>query len=203
MTAWLLLAASYLLGSIPSSYLAARWTRGIDLREHGSGNLGATNTFRVLGPRIAAPVMVFDVMKGFLPTLLFPRWDGSAVWSWALLYGAAAILGHMFSVYMHFRGGKGVATAGGVFLALAPQAVLPALVVWLVMLRIWRMVSLASIGAAITLIVALAVTEDRMPVLVLGVVVASLVIYAHRRNIGRIIRGEEFRFGSKPHEEAP
>ena len=203
MTAWLLLAASYLLGSIPSSYLAARWTRGIDLREHGSGNLGATNTFRVLGPRIAAPVMVFDVMKGFLPTLLFPRWDGSAVWIWALLYGAAAIVGHMFSIYMRFRGGKGVATAGGVFLALAPQAVLPALVVWLVMLRIWRMVSLASIGAAVTLIVALAVTEDRMPVLVLGIVVASLVIYAHRRNIGRIIRGEEFRFGSKPREEAP
>jgi glycerol-3-phosphate acyltransferase PlsY len=202
MTAWLLVAASYLLGSIPSSYLAARWTRGIDLRQHGSGNLGATNTFRVLGARIAAPVMVFDVMKGFLPTLLFPRWDGRAAWSWALAYGAAAIVGHMFSLYLRFRGGKGVATAGGVFLALAPLAVLPALVVWLVVLRIWRMVSLASIGAALTLIVALAITESRTPVLVLGVAVALLVIYAHRRNIGRIVRGEEYRFGSKPREEA-
>jgi glycerol-3-phosphate acyltransferase PlsY len=202
MTAWLLLAASYLLGSIPSSFLAARWTRGIDLREHGSGNLGATNTFRVLGARIAAPVMVFDVLKGFLPTLLFPRWDDRAAWSWALAYGAAAILGHMFSVYMKFRGGKGVATAGGVFLALSPQAVLGALIVWLVLLRGWRMVSLASIGAAVTLMIALAVTEERRSVLALGVAIALLVIFAHRRNIGRIVRGEEFRFGSKPREEA-
>jgi glycerol-3-phosphate acyltransferase PlsY len=202
MTAWLLLAASYLLGSIPSSFLAARWTRGIDLREHGSGNLGATNTFRVLGARIAAPVMVFDVLKGFLPTLLFPRWDDRAAWSWALAYGAAAILGHMFSVYMKFRGGKGVATAGGVFLALSPQAVLAALIVWLILLRGWRMVSLASIGAAVTLMIALAVTEERRAVLALGVAIALLVIYAHRRNIGRIVRGEEYRFGSKPREGA-
>lgn len=198
MTPWLLLAASYLLGSVPSSYLVARWTRGIDLREHGSGNLGATNTFRVLGPRIAAPVMIFDVLKGFLPTFLFARWDGDPAWSWALAYGAAAILGHMFSLYMHFRGGKGVATAAGVFLALAPQAVLPALLVWLIALRIWRMVSLASIGAAVTLIIALAVSETRLPIFLLGTVVALLVIYAHRRNIGRILRGEEFRFGTKP-----
>jgi glycerol-3-phosphate acyltransferase PlsY len=202
MTAWLLLAASYLLGSIPSSFLAARWTRGIDLREHGSGNLGATNTFRVLGARIAAPVMVFDVLKGFLPILLFPRWDDRAAWSWALAYGAAAILGHMFSVYMKFRGGKGVATAGGVFLALSPTAVLAALIVWLILLRGWRMVSLASIGAAVTLMIALAVTEERRSVLALGVVIALLVIYAHRRNIGRIVRGEEYRFGSKQREEA-
>jgi glycerol-3-phosphate acyltransferase PlsY len=146
--------------------------------------------------------MVFDVMKGFLPALLFPRWDGRAAWGWALAYGAAAIVGHMFSIYMRFRGGKGVATAGGVFLALAPLAVLPALVVWLIVLRVWRMVSLASICAALTLIIALAITETRVPVLVLGVVVALLVIYAHRRNIGRILRGEEYRFGSKPREEA-
>lgn len=202
MIAWLLLAASYLIGSVPSSYLAGKWTRGIDLREHGSGNLGATNTFRVLGARVAAPVMAFDVLKGFLPTLLFPRWDGREAWGWALAYGAAAIAGHMFSLYMRFRGGKGVATAGGVFLALAPRAVLAALVVWLLVLRLWRMVSLASIGAAVTLIVALALTETRPAVLGLGVVVALVVIYAHRRNIGRIARGEEYRFGRKPGEEA-
>jgi glycerol-3-phosphate acyltransferase PlsY len=199
--AWLLVGASYLLGSIPSSFLAAKWLRGIDLREHGSGNLGATNTFRVLGARVAAPVMVFDVLKGFLPTLLFVRWDSRPEWSWALAYGAAAIIGHMFSVYLRFRGGKGVATAGGVFLALAPQAVLPAILVWAVVLRAWRMVSLASISAAVTLIIALAVSESRAPVLVLGVAVALLVVYAHRKNIGRIVRGEEYRFGAKPPEE--
>lgn len=197
MTAWLMVAASYLLGSVPSSYLAGRWTRRIDLREHGSGNLGATNTFRVLGPRIAAPVMVADVAKGFLPAALFPMWDGAASWSWALAYGGAAILGHVFSLYMRFRGGKGVATAAGVFLALAPKAVLPALFAWLVVLKLSRMVSLASITAAVVLMVALAVVEERPSVLALGVAVALFVIFAHRVNIRRILRGEEHRFGAR------
>lgn len=188
---------SYLVGAIPTSYLAGRWTRGIDLRLHGSGNLGATNTFRVLGGKIAAPVMATDVLKGFVPVALFPAWDGTPAWGWALAYGAAAIVGHVFPVYMGFRGGKGVATAAGVFLGLAPQAVLPALVVWLAVLGVWRMVSLASIGAALTLIVALAITEDRLAVLALGVAVGIFVIVAHRSNIRRIVRGEEYRFGRR------
>ena len=191
----LLVLVAYLLGAIPTGYLAGRWTRGIDLREHGSGNLGATNTFRVLGARIAAPVMVVDVAKGFLPAALFPRWDGSPDWGWALAYGGAAIVGHVFPVYMRFRGGKGVATAAGVFLAIAPKAVLPAVVAWLVILKLSRMVSLASITAAMTLIAGLLVAEDRVAVLALGVGVAIFVIYAHRSNIGRIMRGEEHRFG--------
>lgn len=193
----LLVLASYLLGAIPTGYIAGRWTRGIDLREHGSGNLGATNTFRVLGARIAAPVMLVDVAKGFLPAALFPLWDVSPDWSWSLAYGAAAIVGHVFPVYMRFRGGKGVATAAGVFLAIAPKAVIPALVAWLVLLKLSRMVSLASITAAVTLIASLVVTEDRPAVLALGVGVAVFVIYAHRTNIGRIRRGEEHRFGGR------
>jgi acyl phosphate:glycerol-3-phosphate acyltransferase len=195
MLAPLLVLAAYLVGSTPTSYLAGRWTRGIDLREHGSGNLGATNTFRVLGPKIAAPVMLIDVLKGALPAALFPLWDGAPSWAWALAYGAAAIVGHVFSVFTRFRGGKGVATAAGVFLAVAPTAVLPAFVVWLAVLGLWRMVSLASISAAVTLIVALLLTESRPAVLVLGAVVAAFVIYAHRTNIRRIMRGEEYRFG--------
>lgn len=191
-----LVLVSYLLGAIPTGYLAGRWTRGVDLREHGSGNLGATNTFRVLGARIAAPVMLIDVAKGFLPAALFPQWDGTVEWGWALAYGAAAIVGHVFPVYMRFRGGKGVATAAGVFLAIAPKAVLPAVVAWLVLLKLSRMVSLASITASVTLIAGLLVTEDRLAVLALGVAVAIFVIYAHRSNIGRIMRGEEHRFGS-------
>jgi acyl phosphate:glycerol-3-phosphate acyltransferase len=191
----LLVLAAYLVGSIPTSYLAGRWTRGIDLREHGSGNLGATNTFRVLGPWVAAPVMVLDVLKGAVPTALFPVWDGQLSWAWGLAYGAAAIVGHVFSVFTGFRGGKGVATAAGVFLALAPGAVLPAFAVWLMVLAAWRMVSLASIAAAATLTVALVLTEPRLPVLLLGVAVASFVVYAHRTNIRRILRGEEYRFG--------
>lgn len=192
---WALVVLSYLIGSIPSSYLAGKLARGIDLRQHGSGNLGATNTFRVLGARVAAPVMIFDMAKGFIPTALFPRWDGSPTWSWALLYGAAAIVGHVFSLYLRFKGGKGVATATGVFLALSPVAMLIATVAWVLVLRIGRMVSLASVLAALVLIIALLVTESRPEVLLLGVGVSIFVIVMHRSNIGRIVRGEEHRFG--------
>jgi acyl phosphate:glycerol-3-phosphate acyltransferase len=193
---WVWLVASYLLGSIPSSYLAGRWARDIDLREHGSGNLGATNTFRVLGPRIAAPVMAFDLVKGFVPAAVFAQWDGSDVWAWALAYGAAAILGHVFSLYMRFRGGKGVATAAGVFLALSPVAVGVALAAWLIVLRLGRMVSLASVASAVILVITLVLTEDRREVLILGVAVATFIAYAHRSNVRRILKGEEYRFGA-------
>lgn len=197
MTVALLIVAAYLLGSIPSSYLAGRWTRRIDLRRHGSGNLGATNTFRVLGPYVAAPVMVFDVLKGFAPTALFLQWDGQEAWTWGLAYGAVAILGHVFPIYMRFHGGKGIATAAGVFLALTPTAVVPAFLIWIGVLAIGRMVSLASLSAAVTLIIALLVTENRLPVQLLGIAVAIFVVFAHRTNIGRILRGEEYRFGPR------
>jgi acyl phosphate:glycerol-3-phosphate acyltransferase len=196
VTPLLWVVVSYLLGSIPSSYIAGRMVRGIDLREHGSGNLGATNTFRVLGARVAAPVMLFDMAKGLVPAALFPQLDGEAGWAWALAYGAAAILGHVFSIYMRFQGGKGVATATGVFAALSPVATGIALVAWLLVLRFGRMVSLASIVAAATLVGALVLTEDRAEVLALGVVVAAFVVFKHRANVGRILRGEEHRFGT-------
>jgi acyl phosphate:glycerol-3-phosphate acyltransferase len=195
MTPWFLVIASYLLGAIPSGLIAGRALRGIDLRQHGSGNLGATNTFRVLGARIAAPVMVADLAKGFLPTALFPIIDGTDAWAWALAYGAAAIVGHVWPAYIGFRGGKGVATATGVFLALSPVAVAMALGAWLIVLRLSGMVSLASIVAAATLVGALVLTESRSEVMTLGILVATFVIYAHRGNIQRIIRGEEHRFG--------
>jgi acyl phosphate:glycerol-3-phosphate acyltransferase len=196
----LLIIAAYLLGSIPSSYLAGLWMRGIDLREHGSGNLGATNTFRVFGPRIAVPVVAIDILKGFAPSALFQQWDGQGAWTWSLAYGGAAILGHVFSIYMRFRGGKGVATAAGVFLALAPVAVASAFVAWVAVVAISRMVSLASLGAAVVLIAALLVTENPVPVQLLGVAVAVFVVFAHRTNIVRIARGEEYRFGAPKHK---
>lgn len=202
MSPWLLLGASYLLGAVPSSYIAGRAARGIDLRRHGSGNLGASNTFRVLGARVAAPVMLFDVLKGWFPTWYFPLWDTAAAWEWALAYGAAAIVGHVFPVYTGFRGGKGVATASGVFLALAPAAVLTALVAWLAVLGIFRMVSLASITAAVALVAMLLALETRPPVVWLGVAIAAFVVHAHRSNIRRILRGEEYRFGrARPERE--
>lgn len=198
MSPWLWIAASYLLGSVPASYIAGRMVQGIDLREHGSGNLGATNTFRVLGARVAAPVMAFDVLKGFFPVFLFGRWDTGADWRWQLAYGAAAILGHVFSIYMRFRGGKGVATAAGVFLGLAPLAVGVGFAVWLVTLRASRMVSLSSILAAATVAVMLLLTPVTAEVRILGVGIALFVLGSHRANVGRILRGEEHRFGSRP-----
>jgi glycerol-3-phosphate acyltransferase PlsY len=200
---WLLVVAGYLLGSVPASYIAGRLARGIDLREHGSGNLGATNTFRVLGAKVAAPVMVFDIVKGFVPAWFFPLWDSSADWRWALAYGAAAIVGHVFSLYMKFRGGKGVATATGVFLALAPAAVGGAFLVWLATLWLSRMVSAASILAALVLLPLLWLTSDRWEVQALGAAIAAFVVFAHRANVGRILRGEEHRFGKKAAAEHP
>lgn len=202
MSPWLLLAAAYLLGGVPFSYLAGRWTRGIDLREHGSGNLGATNAFRVLGAKVAAPVMVLDVLKGFVPAFFFQRLDASPDWRWALAYGAAAIVGHVFSVYMSFRGGKGVATGAGVFLGLAPLALGVAFAVWLGVLRLGRMVSLASIAAAVVLLVMLLVTSNPVEVRILGAGLAAFVVFAHRTNIRRIARGEEPRFGRRKELEA-
>ena len=203
MSPWLLVVASYLIGAIPASYVAGRMAKGIDLREHGSGNLGATNTFRVLGAKVAAPVMVFDILKGTFPVVAFSRWDSSGDWRWELAYGAAAIVGHVFSIYMRFKGGKGVATSAGVFLGLAPVALGIGLAVWLGVLKGMRMVSAASILAALAMGVALLVTPvSPEGVRYLGFAVVAFVIFAHRSNIGRIMNGTEPRFGAKKEPEA-
>ena len=194
---WLFLLAAYLLGATPTSYVAGRLLRRIDLREHGSGNLGATNVFRVMGWRVAVPVMLIDVAKGWVPTLFFPLWDGAPAAEWALAYGAAAIVGHVFSVYVGFRGGKGVATSAGVFLALAPWAVLIGFIVWGVTVTLTRIVSLSSLLAALVLPLAVFVTNEPPVELALSVALAAFVIYAHRANIRRLAHGEEARFGRR------
>lgn len=194
MTAALLVGASYLLGAIPTSYIVGRLTRGIDLRDHGSGNLGATNAFRVLGWRAALPIFIIDIAKGFVPVRFFPVLAGHEGIGLALACGAAAIIGHVFSVYVGFRGGKGVATGFGVFLALAPAAVLVSLGVWIVLVFVTGYVSLASIAGAAVLPVMIALTSAPLPVLVLSIALAAFVIFAHRANIRRLLRGEEHRF---------
>jgi glycerol-3-phosphate acyltransferase PlsY len=197
MTIALLLLAAYLLGAFPSSYVVARTLRGIDLRQHGSGNLGATNAFRVLGWKAATPVFILDILKGWFPTYFFAKWDGSPDWRWALAYGAAAIVGHVFSVYVRFKGGKGVATGAGVFMALAPAAVLIGLVVWGTLLFLTGTVSIASITAAAVLPVAVWLLGAPTIVLGLAIGLSAFVIYAHRANIKRLLRGEEPSFKRK------
>jgi glycerol-3-phosphate acyltransferase PlsY len=192
-----LLALAYLLGAFPTSYVMGRLVRGVDLREHGSGNLGATNAYRVLGWKAATPIFIVDILKGWFPTLYFPQWDRSGAPEWALAYGAAAILGHVYSVYVRFRGGKGVATGAGVFLALAPWAVIAGLAVWGTLVYVTGYVSLASVVAAALLPPLVLAFRGIGPVFWLSAALATFVVFAHRSNIGRLLRGEEHRFRRK------
>lgn len=200
MNPFLLVVLAYLLGAVPTSFWVGRAFHGIDLRTRGSGNLGATNTFRVLGWKAALPVALFDVGKGFVPAWAFPLLDTEVTpWTWALAYGAAAIVGHVFSVWVRFRGGKGVATSAGVFLGLVPWAVLVGFVVWLGTALATRTVSLASIMAALSMPVAVWLTPHAgsWEMVVFAAGLALFVTWAHRSNIRRILRGEEDRFGER------
>jgi glycerol-3-phosphate acyltransferase PlsY len=199
---WLL--ASYLLGAVPTSYLAGRLFRGIDLREHGSRNLGATNLYRVLGWRYAIPVGLFDVAKGLVPVLLFaPRVSSSELF--ALVCGLVAVLGHVFSVFVGFKGGKGVATAAGAMLGLTPAALGVAVLVWVALVYLTGYVSVGSIAAAAVFPLAVYLIDppDRPAILWLDIAVAAAIVWLHRANIQRLLKGTENRFGrraaSAPH----
>jgi glycerol-3-phosphate acyltransferase PlsY len=194
---WIL--AAYLLGAIPTSYLAGKVGRGIDLREHGSKNLGATNVYRILGWKYAIPVALFDIAKGAIPVLFFSRWAGAAEHAWLpVVLGGAAVLGHMFSPYVSFKGGKGVATAAGMFLALAPVAVLLAILVWGICLWLTGYVSLSSIIAvgSVPLWVAL-LQPNSQYVFWASIALVALIVFAHRRNIARLLAGTENRFRTR------
>ncbi|MGH7534332.1 MAG: glycerol-3-phosphate 1-O-acyltransferase PlsY [Gemmatimonadales bacterium] len=198
MTAPVALLASYLLGAIPTSYLAGRLFRGIDLREHGSRNLGATNLYRVLGWRYAVPVGLFDMAKGAVPVLLLaPRVSDSELFG--LACGLAAVVGHVFSVFVRFRGGKGVATAAGVMLGLAPVALGVAALVWAALVFLTGYVSVGSIGGAAILPVAVYLLDrpERPEILWIVVALAGAIIWLHRANIRRLVEGTENRFGRR------
>jgi glycerol-3-phosphate acyltransferase PlsY len=188
-------AASYLLGAIPTSYLMVRLVRGQDLRKLGSGNLGATNLYRVLGWRYAVPVGLFDMLKGAVPVLVFgPRAGGGELVP--LLLGVTAVIGHVFSVFIGMRGGKGVATGAGVVLGLAPWAFLVALITWAVLVRLTGYVSLGSVVAAVVMPAALyLVYPERRQLLWLFIALAALIVLLHRGNIRRLLDGTEHRFG--------
>ena len=187
------LVLAYLLGSVPAAYLAGR-AKSVDLRSLGSGNLGATNALRVLGWKVGVPVFLFDALKGFVPAYFFWRWFGAHP-HWAMAYGIAAIVGHVKPVFLFGRGGgggKGVATAAGVFFGLAPVATGVALLVFAAVLAVSGYVSLGSLSAAAALVVAVAATLGvRAPVFPVAALVAAFVFWSHRTNIGRLRRGEE------------
>lgn len=188
---------AYLVGSIPFAYLAGR-ARGVDLRQHGSGNLGATNAVRVLGLPTGVAVYVLDTLKGFLPvSALVPLVLATRHDLWAIAIGIAAIAGHVRPIYLGFqKGGKGVATAGGVFLALAPLATVLGLAVWVLVFFPSGYVSLASLVTAVLFPLAVLVTGTpaRSALFAVAVAIAAFVVWTHRANIARLRRGEEHRF---------
>jgi glycerol-3-phosphate acyltransferase PlsY len=194
------LVIAYLVGSIPTAYLAGRLFRGIDLREHGSRNLGATNVYRVMGWKVALLVLVIDIAKGALPVLLLPRYmDTVTSHLWAIVFGLAAIVGHVRPIFLLWRGGgKGVATAAGAFLALVPVPTLIALAVFVTVLLASGYVSLGSLSAAVALPLTLLVDRGvRSPLFIVSAIVCVFVFWTHRSNIARLRRGEESRFGRK------
>jgi len=187
---------SYLIGAVPSSYIMGKLVRGIDLREHGSGNLGAANSFRVLGTKAAMPVLLFDIGKGFISVRYFADLGGSS-FAYALLAAFVVVLGHSYSLFVGFSGGKGVGTSAGAFLALAPHATAVCFTLWLIVLLVTRIVSLASLVAAVLLPPAILVSnrifnsETHRSILILSIAVAVLLIYTHRSNIRRLREGKE------------
>lgn len=194
---WILIA--YLIGSIPTGYLIAKQVRGIDIREHGSGNVGATNVFRVAGKSWGITVLVIDIFKGWLTTAILAPTSGAfpelGFSMKQFLFGAAAIAGHTWTPWLKLRGGKGVATSCGALLGIFPFATFLALTVWAIVFVIWRYVSLASIVAAasfpLLLLLFYRETDSFGTVFLISSVLSGLLIYNHKSNIERLRNGQE------------
>src|SRR5215467_7913799 len=207
VTAATLLLVSYLLGSIPFGFLAGRLA-GMDIRQVGSGNIGATNVVRVLGKKYGYPVFVLDVLKGFgavkVSMLLAPGqppdWNSPEIFG--ILAAICSVLGHLYPPWLKFKGGKGVATSAGALLALAPLATLIGVAIWVIVFWMTRYVSLASVIAAFALpLVILVVSWDNQnpvkPLVYSSACVAAIVVWRHRSNLSRLIGGTEPRFTRK------
>lgn len=186
-----LVALAYLLGSIPTGLLLGK-AYGIDVRKEGSGNIGATNLYRTVGRKVGAMTLFGDCLKGLLPVLAVKY--SSLPPDFAAWVGLAAFCGHVFSLFLKFRGGKGVATALGVFLALAPMAVAIAIAVFAAIMSSWRYVSLGSIAAAAIMPVAVALRGGNRALVTVTLIIAVIVILRHHENIRRLIAGTENRF---------
>jgi glycerol-3-phosphate acyltransferase PlsY len=194
----ILIVAAYLIGSIPTSVWISKYFFGIDIRDYGSGNAGATNTYRTLGKKWGTIVMVGDVLKGvaatslyvLLPYYMINEWERT---NFMIGLGLAAVVGHIFPIWADFRGGKGVATLFGMVIAIQPVVALCCVGVFLVVLYLTRFVSLSSILASIAFAVfILYIFNEKEPLYrIFAIAVALLVVLTHQKNIGRLLRGEE------------
>jgi glycerol-3-phosphate acyltransferase PlsY len=197
---------AYLAGSIPTGFMVAR-ARGIDIRTVGSGNIGATNVFRHLGVPAGIAVLLADALKGWLAVAVLGRqlshWllapADPTVQEWLVICsGVCAVLGHNYTCWLHFKGGKGIATSAGVLLAMVPWALLIILGIWIILFTAARYVSLASIAASSALPVATWLTTGDLTLTAVTAAMAAMAIYKHRANIKRLLRGTENRIGRKP-----
>ena len=204
----LLICIAYLLGSIPTALIISKRFFGIDIRDYGSGNMGATNTFRVLGNRYGTMVMIFDMLKGLLAVCLYnflPYYFHNELerTNFMIGLGLAAVLGHIFPIFAGFRGGKGVATLFGMILGVQPVVAISCVGVFLLVLFLTRYVSLSSILAALCLPICVLWVWNEHEVMyrVFALLVAALVIFTHQKNIGRILRGVESRIPILKHRD--
>ena len=197
-----LAAFAYLLGSVPSGWLVMKVYRNQDVRKLGSGNIGAANVFRAGGPGASAATLIADGLKGFIPVMLGIALGLADQEIALVVIGLAAVLGHSWSLYLGFRGGKGVATSGGILLALAPVALILALLSWFLVVRLTRLASLSSliaVAVGFVSLIALHLVGWQVwrpvgwPVVILGVALVGLVLYRHRSNIGRLATGRELK----------
>jgi len=198
-----LIALGYLIGSVPTGLMLVRWLAGTDIRDHGSGNMGTVNVLRVAGPAVAAIVLVADMLKGFVPVwLAIDRGAGSWI---IVLCGLAAIAGHNWSVFLRFRGGRGIATSFGVLLGLSLKVALIAAAVWIIVVALTRYSSLGSLLAVISVPVALWRTGASDAYVVFGVIAAVFAVIRHRSNIERLMRGTERRITDRerPKDQEP
>lgn len=191
----ILLVSAYLIGSVPIGYIVGRVFFRRDIRTAGSGNIGATNALRAFGTTVGVIILLLDMLKGFGTVMLAKAVLGSDA-GWIAASGLAAILGHIFTIFLRFKGGKGVATAGGVFLALAPLALLMTLLSFIVITAITRYVSLGSILGALgfgimVIMQQLMLVKPDYPLMVMSVAVVLMIILKHKDNIRRLLQGTE------------
>ncbi|MFH0771289.1 MAG: glycerol-3-phosphate 1-O-acyltransferase PlsY [Candidatus Omnitrophota bacterium] len=190
------LISAYLIGSIPTSYLFGKILKGIDIRQFGSGNVGATNTYRVMGKLPGIAVLIIDVVKGLICVTLLARLFLSLGVSmdpktYSLMLGLASIVGHDWTIFLKFKGGKGVATSTGVFMGISPQVFMLGLIVWMAVFFWKRYVSLASIVAAVTVPVLFSILMYPLAYVIFSALICVITVIKHYPNIQRLARGEE------------
>ena len=196
MKEFIIILTCYLLGSIPFGFIVAKLIKKIDIRDYGSGNIGAANAFRTLGPGLAIFVLIGDLMKGFIAIYLFKLFNIDSL-SMVILGGLAVIGGHDWSIFLKFKGGKGIATTYGVILALNPMIAVMSALAWLIVIALTRYASLASILSLSALVILMVLFKQPQTYILFSAIILGLALYRHRGNIVRLKEGRENKIFSK------